>query len=133
MLEKHWLDYLVAIAAVATPILVLFLTAIGWRFRQSFERQRVLEDKLREDRINTYNFILEPFIIIFMTEAAWALDKSNEGRDKTDVAMAKMLSLDYRKYGFKLSLVGSDPVVLAYNDLMQFFYSQGESVIPSEQ
>ncbi|TXI23813.1 MAG: hypothetical protein E6Q67_03800 [Roseateles sp.] len=133
MVEKHWLDYLTAIGAVATPILVLVLTAVGWRLRQSVERQRQLEDKLREDRINTYNFILEPFIILFMTEAAWSMDKANKGKDKGDIATAKMLSLEYRKYAFKLSLVGADPVVLAYNELMQFFYSQGEITDPTEE
>jgi hypothetical protein len=133
VIEKHWLDYLTAIGAIATPILVLVLTAVGWRLRQSVERERHLEDKLRDDRINTYNFILEPFIILFMTEAAWSLDKANKGKDKSEVATAKMLSLEYRKSAFKLSLVGSDPVVLAYNELMQFFYAQGDIPAPTEE
>jgi hypothetical protein len=133
LVEKHWLDYLVAIGAIATPILVLVLTAIGWKLRRSVERQRDLEDKLRQDRIETYNFILEPFIILFMTEAAWATDKTNRNKNKGEVATGKMLSLEYRKAAFKLSLVGSDAVVLAYNDLMQFFYSQGEPTSPTEE
>lgn len=133
MVEKHWLDYLTAVGSVATPILVLILTAVGWKLRQSVERERELEDKLREDRINTYNLILEPFIILFMTEAAWAMDKANRGKDKGEIATAKMLSLEYRKYAFKLSLVGSDPVVLAYNDLMQFFYLQSEITASTEE
>ncbi len=132
MVEKHWLDYLTAVGSVTTPILVLILTAVGWKLRQSVERERELEDKLREDRINTYNLILEPFIILFMTDAAWAIDKANRGKDKGEIATAKMLSLEYRKYAFKLSLVGAEPVVLAYNDLMQFFYSQGEITAATE-
>ena len=133
MVEKHWLDYITAIGVIATPILVLVLTAIGWRLRQSIERERQLEDKLREDRINTYNLILEPFIILFMTEAAWSMDKANKGTDKGKIATAKMLSLEYRKYAFKLSLVGADRVVLAYNELMQFFYNQEEINVPTEE
>ncbi len=43
-----------------------------------------------------------------------------------------MLSLVYRKYAFKLSLVGTDSVVLAYNELMQFFYNQEEITAPTE-
>lgn len=132
MVEKHWLDYLSAIGAVATPIMVLVLTAIGWKLRQSFERERLLEDKLREDRINAYNLILEPFIILFMTDVAWSMDTENKGKDKNEIATAKMLSLEYRKYAFKLSLVGTDSVVLAYNELMQFFYSQEEITAPTE-
>lgn len=114
-------------------MLVLVLTAIGWKLRQSVERERQLEDKLREDRINTYNLILEPFIILFMTDAAWSMDKANKGKDKGEVATVKMLSLEYRKYAFKLSLVGADPVVLAYNELMKFFYSQTEINEPTEE
>lgn len=132
MVEKHWLDYISAIGAVATPILVLVLTAIGWKLRQSVERERLLEDKLRGDRIDTYNLILEPFIILFMTDVAWSMDKANKGKDKGEVATAKMLSLEYRKYGFKLSLVGADSVVIAYNELMQFFYNQKEIAAPTE-
>ena len=88
------------------------------------QRAHILEDKLREDRIETYNLILEPFIILLMPNTAWSMDKLNKGKNKDEIAMAKMLSLEYRKYAFKLSLVGSDPVVLAYNELMQFFYKQ---------
>ena len=132
MVEKHWIDYLSAIGSVATPILVLILTAIGWKLRQSIERERALEDKLREDRINTYNLILEPFIILFMTDAAWAMDKTNKGKDKSEIATGKMLSLEYRKYAFKLSLVGTDSVVIAYNELMQFFYNQEEITAPTD-
>jgi hypothetical protein len=133
IVDKHWLDYVSAIGAIATPIFVLVLTALGWRLRQSLDRQRTLEDKLREDRIVAYNQILEPFIILFMTDAAWEMDKQNRGKNKSDIAIAKMLSLEYRKLGFKLSLVGSDNVVFAYNGLMQFFYAHSETSIASEE
>ncbi len=133
MVEKHWLDYLAALGSIATPVLVLALTAVGWRFRRRMERQLELEDKLREDRIAIYNHILEPFIILLMTDVAWQHDKQNKGRDKNDIATGKMLSLEYRKYAFKLSLVGSDQVVLAYNDLFQHFYTQGDNPEVSEE
>lgn len=133
MTEKHWLDYLAALGAIATPVFVLGLTAIGWRLRRQVERQIELEDKLREDRIAIYNHILEPFIILLMTDAAWQHDKQNRGKDKSEIALGKMLSLEYRKVAFKLSLVGSDAVVLAYNDLFQHFYSQGDTPNASEE
>lgn len=56
-----------------------------------------------------------------MTQAAWEHDKKNRGRNKDELAIAMFLSLDYRKSAFKLSLVANDDVVLAYNELMQFF------------
>ena len=131
--QKHWLDYVTAIGAVATPLLVLLLTTVGWKLKQSVERRRELENKLHDDRIITYNQILEPFIIILMPEAAWSHDPKNKGRKKDELAMAKMLSLEYRNYGFKLSLVGSDAVVTSYNDLMQFFFSQSDNPAPTDE
>lgn len=119
---NNWLDYVTAIGAIATPLIVLGMSAIGWSFKQKLERQKDLEDKLREDRIFTYNEILEPFIILLMTDAAWQSDPKNKNRNKDEIAQKKLLSLDYRKTGFKLSLVGSDSVVAAYNDLLQLFY-----------
>jgi hypothetical protein len=132
--EKTWLDYISAIGSVATPILVLFLTAVGWKYRQSMERRVKLEEKLRDDRVEIYNQILEPFILLLMTDVAWQSDKKNKGKDKNEIAIAQMLSLDYRKSSFKLSLLGSDPVVTSFNDLMQHFYSQpDQSHVPSDQ
>jgi hypothetical protein len=127
MNSPHLLEYLTAIGAVATPILVLVLTAIGWTIRSRLERRFDLEDKLREDRIATYNKILEPYIILFMTDAAWQADSKNKGKNKYQVAERKLRSLEYRQEGFRLSLVGSDEVVKAYNNLMQYFFQRGEN------
>ena len=128
MNEKAWLDYLTAFGSVATPILVLVLTGIGWRLRSRIERQIALEDSLREDRVASYDAILKPFIILLMTDAAWRSDPKNKNNDKNGTAMRILLSLEYREQGFRLSLVGSDAVVKAYNNLMQYFYQrQGDS------
>lgn len=130
--EKTWLDYLTAFGAVATPLLVLALTGVGWRLRTRMERQATLEDKLREDRIGTYNAILKPFIILLTSDAAWQSDPKNKGKDKHETALRILLSLEYREQGFRLSLVGSDPVVKSYNNLMQFFYGLDESSAPAK-
>jgi len=127
MEEKTWIDYLTAIGSVATPLLVLVLSAVGWKFKSSIERKAELENRLRDDRIEIYNQILEPFIILLMADAAWAQDKKNKNKDKNELAVSKMLTLDYRKLGFKLSLMGSDAVVKSYNDLMQYFYNMEEN------
>lgn len=124
-----WLDYLTAFGAVATPIMVLILTAIGWGLRSKIERQHELEDKLREDRINTYNTILEPFVIMLTSDAAWESDPKNKKRDKNSVGSQKMLSLEYRRAAFKMTLVAPDPVVQAHNRMMQFFYEMGHQKI----
>ena len=127
MEEKSWIDYLTAIGALATPILVIVLSAIGWRLRKGIERRVELEDKLRDDRIEIYNKILEPFVILLMSDAAWAADKKNKALDKNQYASVQMLSLEYRRLGFKMSLMGSDSVVRSYNDLMQYFYEMSDN------
>ena len=76
MNEKTWLDYLVAAGTIATPILVLLLSGIGWRLRNRLERQFVLEDKLRDDRIRIYNDILKPFILLLTTDVSGVLTLS---------------------------------------------------------
>jgi len=130
MAEHTWLDYAAAIGAIATPILVALLGALGWRLRTRLERQLQLEDQLRSDRVEIYNEILEPFVILLTTDAAWQAGPKNRNRDKNQAAQAIMLSVSYRKNAFQMSLLGSDSVVKAYNDLMQFLYQRGEAAQP---
>ena len=127
MEEKTWIDYITAIGSVATPLLVIALSAIGWRVKSSIDRKTDLENKLRDDRVEIYNQILEPFIILLMSDAAWEQDKKNKNRDKIEFATNKMLTLEYRRLGFKLALMGSDAVVKSYNNLMQHFYNMEEN------
>ncbi|MEZ8602042.1 hypothetical protein [Vibrio splendidus] len=130
MEEKHWLDVVTAIGSIATPIIVLVVSSVGWKIKQNIERKIELENKLRDDRIDIYNQILEPFIIILMSDAAWEMDKRNRGKNKADVGSAKMLTLEYRRLGFKLALMANDEVVKAYNDMMQYLYNMNENGQP---
>ena len=122
MNEPTWLNYITAIGAVATPLLVLALTAVGWKLRTQVERRRGLEDKLREDRIQAYYQILEPFVLLLTSTEAWLADPMNKGKDKEEIAKQKVLSLEYRQNASKLSLVGAVAVVKAYNNLMQYSF-----------
>jgi hypothetical protein len=74
MNEPSLLDYLNAVGSISTPLLVLVLTGIGWNIRTRLQRRQELEDRLREDRIKIYNAILQPFIILLMSDAAWKSD-----------------------------------------------------------
>jgi hypothetical protein len=38
-----------------------------------------------------------------------------------------MLTLEYRRLGFKLALMAPDPVVKAYNNLMQYLYNMEDT------
>jgi len=132
-MDKSLLDILSAVATVATPVLLALLAGLGWLIQNKISnsqtrqeaqavRIRELEDKLREDRIATYNALLEPFFLLFTSEAAFSQDPKYKNKKKDEIALARMLSVEYRQIGFKLSLVAADPVVRAYNRLMQFFY-----------
>ena len=125
--EKSWLDYLVAIGTISTPVLVLIVGAVVWKYRQSIERRIRLEEQLRDDRIEIYNQILEPFIVLFMTDVAWESDPENKKKDRFKIGTSKMLSLEYRKTSFRLSLIGSDAVVSSYNNLMQHFFNKPDN------
>lgn len=130
--EHNWIDYATAIGAIATPILVAILGGVGWRLRNRLERQAELEDQLRSDRVEIYNEILEPFIILLTTDAAWQADPKNKNKKKDQIAQQILLSVAYRKKAFQMSLVGSDAVVKAYNDLLQFFYERNDQTQPTQ-
>lgn len=120
--RPRFIEVITAVGAIATPLLVLFLSGMGWIAKEEIQRQNKLEEALRQDRVETYNKILEPFVILLMTDAAWQSDPLNHGRSREEVATRLLLSTDYRHHGFKLSLVGSDSVVRAYGDLMQYTF-----------
>jgi len=131
---RDWVDYATVAGAALTPLFVLLLTGVGWHIKNKIEstrnndirvqeRIRDLEDKLRTDRIETYNKLLEPFFLLFTTDAVFESDPKYIGKDRTEYALSKMLTVEYRMVGFKLSLVADDAVVRTYNALMQFFYT----------
>lgn len=122
-MENNWLQYITAIGSIATPIFVLILTGVGWKFRNTFERKMKLEEKLRNDRINIYNTILEPYVILLMSDTGWQKDHKNKSKDKNAFAQSILFSLEYRKMAFQLSLIGNDEVVKSYNNLMQYFFN----------
>ena len=115
------LDYISAFGSIATPILVLILSGIGWMISNRFEKARQLEEKLRQDRIDVYNAVLEPYILMFAKDEG--LPEKYKGETKESVLNKIMLSLEYKQAAFKLSLIGSDEVFRAYSNLMQFFYT----------
>jgi hypothetical protein len=132
-MEKQWLDYVVAIGSILTPILLSLLTGVGLYIKTRLERNREqeskaqnrireLEDMLRADRIETYNQLLEPFFVLLTSNAIFSVDPKFKGKDKVQLSTGKMLTYEYRKVGFKLSLTADDAVIRAYNSLMQFFY-----------
>jgi hypothetical protein len=133
------IEWVTAVGAIATPILLAIFAGVGWAIRRRIEEQqrveeelrartRKLEEELREDRLKVYNKILEPFILIFIKDEGLAREKAYKGKTKEQIAREIMISVAYKQAAFELSLFGSDNVVRAYNDLMQYFYTQDNIV-----
>jgi hypothetical protein len=71
---------------------------------------RTVQEKLRDDRRKVYIDLLFPFVLMF-----------TKGIDQQEV-LKNLLSPEYRKTSFELALLGSDDVVKAYGNLMQYSF-----------
>ena len=131
-----FINYITAIGTIATPILLIVISAIGWYLKSRIEaswnteaalrrRAEKLEEAIRDDRLQVCNEILEPFIMLFVKEEGLSANGPRRGKTKEQNALEIMQSLKYRQTAFKLSLFANDVVVKAYNNLMQFSYKMG--------
>lgn len=99
------------------PVLVVVGGILTWVVRSRFEEFREVERKLRDERRKIYSEILEPYVKLFA-----GISRGDGGANK----ITKQITSDeYRKAIFELGLIGSDEVVRAYNDLMQYFFKLG--------
>ncbi len=73
------------------------------KLRTRLERQMELEDKLRENRIQTQTDT-QPFVLFLMSKEAWLADPKNKGKDKDAIAAQKMLSVEYRRIAFEMCI-----------------------------
>jgi hypothetical protein len=106
-------EYITLITALGAPFLVLIGGLITWFFKSRKEELQAIEERALERRIQTYNTLLHPLIVMFA-------NKSNQ--KMKDKAIAEIGSVEYRKAGFNLITFGSDEMVTAYNNMMQSFY-----------
>lgn len=118
------LDYITAAGAIATPILVLLLGGLGWIIKNRFDQAIKREEALRVNRIEVYNQILEPYIVMFMKPEHLAKDQKYKGKT-TEVIISEIINtVSYRQAAFRLAIMGSDNVVKSFNNLMQFFFNE---------
>jgi hypothetical protein len=112
---------------ILTLILAIFSSGsiIGIVIQQKITKLHSIEEKLREDRRKVYFDLLAPFILLF-----------TKGTDQQEVT-TQMLSKEYRRTSFELTLLGSDEVVKAYGNLMQHTFqaekqkAEGKEVDPA--
>jgi hypothetical protein len=91
-------------------ILIIFLssgTIITIWYENRIKKLNSIEEKLREDRRKIYFNLLIPFVKLFNKE------------NSRDDSIAYLMSEDYRRTSFEVTLIGSDAVVKAFGDLMQ--------------
>lgn len=105
------------IIGLGAPILVAIGGIISWFFKSRKEELQTIEERALERRIETYNQILHPIIVLFSTGVNQKLK---------DEAVAQIGSVEYRKAAFNLITFGSDEMVKNYNEMMQAFF-KGEA------
>lgn len=105
-----WINILV------TPAVGAAVGFSVWYFQSRIDSLRRAQENLHDERRKIYAEVLDPFIRIFA---------GIKNPQETKKAMKQVASYDYRRTAFEFSLVGSDDVVRAFNNLMQYIYRGG--------
>ena len=110
MEDRSWIELFLI------PLIALFTGTgfVGWYLQSKIETFRREKEKLQVEWKEIYIEIFDPYIRMFA-----GINNPSETRK----ALNKITSYDYRRVLFKLNLLGSDDVVRALTELMQYFYS----------
>lgn len=106
------------ILGILSPLLLTVGGIFSWFLKARRESLQYIEEKAREKRLQTYNTILSPYIVVLTSTAT---EKEKEA------ALKLITTVDYKKASFDLITFGSDETVRSYNKLMQFFFNNVES------
>ena len=104
-------------------VLSVLLVAVGGGgifnliIKSRLDELRAIEERLSAERRKIYAEILAPYVKLFAGISRGDAVANEVGKEIT--------SDEYRKAIFELGLLGSDDVVRAYNDLMQYFFKLG--------
>ena len=112
------MDYSLLLTIIS-PILLTAGGLITWFFKSKHEALIQIEEASKEKRMETYRFIIDPYIVIITGKA------SEKEQQK---AISTMMSLEYKRHAHNLLFFGSDRTVRAYNRMMQnaFKTEQGD-------
>ena len=116
-------EFLPLVIGLGAPILVVIGGLVSWFLKSRKEELQTIEERALERRIETYNQILHPIIVLFSSGA------SQKEKDK---ATDQIKTVEYRKAAFNLITFGSDEMVNSYNNMMQSFY-KNEAVTAPEK
>ena len=101
-----------------SSLFVLAISAFAWLMRTNIMTQRKYEETVRDKRLDTYEEVLSPFIALLT-----ASESDDEKASIQQEALKRIKSQEYRALAFKLTFIGSDNTVRAFNALWQFFYT----------
>lgn len=104
----NWLQIL------GPSLLIVLGGIVSWFVKSRIEELQATHEELNEERRKIYKELLEPYIKVFV-------GIKSKGRSE-EQAIQQITSYDYRKTAFALNLFGSDKVIRAYNNLMQYVY-----------
>lgn len=114
-------EYLPLIVGLGAPIFAVIGGLVSWFLKSRKEELQAIEERALERRIETYNQILHPIIVLFASGA------SQKEKEK---ASAQIATVEYRKAAFNLITFGSDEMVNSYNSMMQSFYKNEAETSP---
>jgi len=104
----NWLQIL------GPSLLIILGGIVSWFIKSRIEELQATREALNEERRKIYKELLEPYIKIFV-----GIKNKNGSEEQT---IQQITSYDYRKTAFDLNLFGSDNVIRAYNNLLQYVY-----------
>ncbi len=102
---------------VAQGAITVGVGVVVWYLTSRVESIRREKESLQDERRKIYSQVLEPYIRIFA-----GAKKPTE----TKKAISSITSFEYRRASFELTMIGSDDVVRALNEMMQFSYRMGD-------
>lgn len=108
------------------PVVGAAVGLIVWFVRSWVESIHRARERLHDERRRIYLDLLEPHIRILA---------SRESKKQLAEVTEFVQSYEYKRTAVEFNLVGSDNVVRAFNDMMQFFYhvdASKESTSPKE-
>jgi hypothetical protein len=95
------------------PVAAALVGFAVWYFQSRINKLHAAQAKLQDERRKVYSDVLSPMI------RAFAGAKTKPELQK---ALREVTSFEYKKTVFEFNLIGSDDVVRAFNDMMQYFY-----------
>lgn len=115
---------------IAKTIVIGLVGFFIWRHQHNLERNFKMAENLNKYKIEVYNEIMEPFVILCMSEEAWLLDpRSNKvkTRTKEQTTASIIMSVKYRRLLFQLCMFCSDRAVHIYNGITDSNREEGSN------